>query len=439
MDNFSTDSSDDEAISYLIATNMLPGLSDEQREIHKGSSLNRKHINRDYNEAMRRLHHDYFSMSPKYSKAQFERRFRMSKNLFSRIFQRLNGKGLFARRKDATGKLGLYPLQRVVAALRMLAYGNAADSLDEYIQISEDSILDSLKQFTKSLIEEFGSDYLRTPTEIDLRRILKINTVRGFPGCIGSIDCQHWEWQNCPIAWAGQYKGKEKKPTVVLEAIADGELWIWHAHFGSPGSLNDINVLDTSDTLKKIYSGEFPPSIMYTINGKTRCNLYYLADGIYPNWALFVKTISEPRNDKDKNFSAAQEALRKDIERAFGVLTCRFQILKYPCRFWYVEDMCNVVKACIVLHNMIVEERRDEYDSQLCAMQHIDYVQSMYNDNNPFTWNSKGATQTSLQEAFCEDTWAEKICSRIESIKSTVGHFSLKYDLIEHIHVLKNN
>jgi Plant transposon protein len=37
----------------------------------------------------------------------------------------------------------------------------------------------------------------------------------------------HWKWKNCPLVWAGQFKGKYKKHTIALEAIADSELWIW--------------------------------------------------------------------------------------------------------------------------------------------------------------------------------------------------------------------
>jgi hypothetical protein len=56
---------------------------------------------------------------------------------------------------------------------------------------------------------------------------LQENEQRGFPGCIGSIDGMHWAWKNCPSGWAGQYKGKEKKPTIVLEAVASKNLRIW--------------------------------------------------------------------------------------------------------------------------------------------------------------------------------------------------------------------
>ena len=165
----------------------------------------------------------------------------------------------------------------MVASLRMLAYGIAADALDEYLQISEYSALLSMKRFCKLVVDEFGEEYLRTPNEEDIKRIISINASRGLPGCLGSIDCQHWEWKNCPIAWAGQYKGKEKKPTIVLEAIADGELWIWYAHFGSPGSMNDINVMDTSATIRKIYAREFPPKQSFCLNGNIKSQLYYLS------------------------------------------------------------------------------------------------------------------------------------------------------------------
>ena len=47
---------------------------------------------------------------------------------------------------------------------------------------------------------------------------------------------------------------------------------------------------------------------------------YYLADGIYPSWFTFVKTIPSPQGNKTNFFAAQQESARKDVERAFGVL-----------------------------------------------------------------------------------------------------------------------
>lgn len=262
---------------------------------------------------------------------------------------------------------------------------------------------------------------------------MSINAARGFPGCVGSIDCQHWEWEKCPIAWAGQYKGEEKKPTIVLEAICDSELWIWHAFFGSPGSLNDINILDHSPTVEKIVAGEFPPSLYYEVNGVQRTIPYYLADGIYPNWAIFAKTISEGSTKKERNYARAQEAFRKDIERAFGVLITRFHILRYPARLWYQTDIARVMKACIIIHNMIVETRRDNYESVISSLQFFEEATSMFEDDSVFEWQSRTAAEMAASGVLPDGTWAAMVVERENSITNTEDHFSLKQALIEQV------
>jgi hypothetical protein len=129
------------------------------------------------------------------------------------------------------------------------------------------------------------------------------------------------------------YCGHVKEPTIILEAVASTDLWIWHAFFGLPGSNNDINVLNRSSLFDRIAKGE-APAVNYTINGHNYDMGYYLVDGIYLTWSTFVKTIKGAANLKDKNFPAAQESQRKDVERAFGVLQARFAIVRGPTRFW---------------------------------------------------------------------------------------------------------
>jgi Plant transposon protein len=59
------------------------------------------------------------------------------------------------------------------------------------------------------------------------------------------------------VAWAGQFKGKEK-PTVAMEAIANFEGWFWHISVGHAGSMNDLNIMNSSSTMQYILSAEFP-------------------------------------------------------------------------------------------------------------------------------------------------------------------------------------
>ena len=116
---------------------------------------------------------------------------------------------------------------------------------------------------------------------------------------LGSLDCMHWKWKNCPTAWAGQYAGRSGSPTIILEAVADYDIWIWHAYFGLPGSNNDINVLEASHLFANLAEGIAPPA-HYVIQGKEYNMGYYLADGIYPKWATLVQSIHDPRGPKKK-------------------------------------------------------------------------------------------------------------------------------------------
>ncbi|XP_073362835.1 uncharacterized protein [Aegilops tauschii subsp. strangulata] len=71
--------------------------------------------------------------------------------------------------------------------------------------------------------------------------------------------------------------------------------------------------------------GKAPPC-HFTVNVHEYSMAYYLVDGIYPPWATFVSTISNPVGQKKSHFAQREEAVRKDVERAFGVLQARFAV-----------------------------------------------------------------------------------------------------------------
>ena len=99
-----------------------------------------------------------------------------------------------------------------------------------------------------------------------------------------------------------------------------------------PGSNNDINVLESSNLFSNLAQGIAPPA-QYVIQGKEYNMGYYLADSIYLKWSTIVQTIQHPQGRKKKYFAIKQEACRKDVERAFGVLQSRFAIIAGPTHF----------------------------------------------------------------------------------------------------------
>jgi hypothetical protein len=56
-------------------------------------------------------------------------------------------------------------------------------------------------------------------------------------------------------------------------------------------------------------------------------------------------------------YTAWQEAARKDIERAFGNLQAKFQVMAVPMRSHSLSDCADVTACCLILHNMTVSDR----------------------------------------------------------------------------------
>lgn len=78
----------------------------------------------------------------------------------------------------------------------------------------------------------------------------------------------HWRWEKCPVAWKGQFtRGDHGGPTIILEAVASRDLWIWHAFFGVAGSNNDINVLNQLPLFVEELRGH-APRVQFYVNGR---------------------------------------------------------------------------------------------------------------------------------------------------------------------------
>uniref|UniRef100_A0A0D3A8S5 DDE Tnp4 domain-containing protein n=1 Tax=Brassica oleracea var. oleracea TaxID=109376 RepID=A0A0D3A8S5_BRAOL len=364
------------------------------QEEEKPERKKRVYIERNREAGHIRLWNDYFSETPTCPENLFRRRFRMNKPLFMHIVERLSNEVQFFRqKKDGLGRLGLSALQKCTAAIRVLAYGTVADAVDEYLRLGETTTRACVEKFVEGIINLFGDEYLRRPTPADLQRLLDIGEYRGFPGMIGSIDCMHWDWKNCPTAWKGQYSR------------------------GS-GTLNDINVFDRSPVFDDIIKGQ-APQVTYSVNGREYHMSYYLTDGIYPKWSTFIQSIPVPQGPKAVLFAQRQEAVRKDAERAFGVLQARFAIVKNPALFWDKVKIGKIMRACIILHNMIVEDERDGYTQ-------FDVSEFLQGDDT-------GSSHVDLYFSQDMPTNIANMMGARTRIRDRLMHQQLKADLVEHI------
>lgn len=111
------------------------------------------------------------------------------------------------------------------------------------------------------------------------------------------------KWKNCPKTLKGQYHNPKdgKLATVSCDALVDHDLYCWHWFAWRRGTNNDITVLDNSPLINDMISERRATTLPehYKINNVNRhWLLYMLADGIYPDWSIFVKPNSSPLNEE---------------------------------------------------------------------------------------------------------------------------------------------
>ena len=157
----------------------------------------------------------------------------------------------------------------------------------------------------------------------------------------------------------------------------------------------------------------------FVVNGNEYNLAYYLTDEIYPKWATFIQSISLPQDEKASLFATNQEACRKDVERAFGVLQARFAIVKHPALIWDNMKIRNIMGAYIIFHNMIIDDERDGYTQydvsdfahpESTSFSQVDFT---YSTDMPSNLGNTMATRTQLRDQTKNE--------------------QLKIDLVEHI------
>jgi DNA polymerase III sliding clamp (beta) subunit (PCNA family) len=109
------------------------------------------------------------------------------------------------------------------------------------------------------------------------------------------------------------------------------------------------------------------------------------------------------------------------------MLQGRFKIISQPSRLWMFGEMKIYIEACIIMHNMIIEDEKDEVGEDLTIPFNLDYVldeDRMEDDNIEMIRNSNSPIPGTLAY----------MLSKMRQVSNKNDHYKLRNDIIEHLY-----
>ena len=203
----------------------------------------------------------------------------------------------------------------------------------------------------------------RTPIELGMDiQLFKDDVNCKIPQAFAAVDGTHIEIMapDCPSKT--DYFARTKRYTVNTQCIVGANLIFYSVATGYPGSCHDARVWKESKVGKLVESGalQYPEEIVNNVKVKP----FLLGDSAYRLGVNLMKPYSFAAavSQEEKKFNQLLSGSRVTVERGIGVLKCRWRILLKRLDA-VIENVSNVVIACVVLHNSF-QFMCDQYEDE---------------------------------------------------------------------------
>jgi hypothetical protein len=166
-----------------------------------------------------------------------------------------------------------------------------------------------------------------------------------FPGVIGAIDGTHIPIMT-PTEFQESYINRKGFHSINMQAVCDSNMKFIYCDVGFAGSVHDARVYKMSTLYEKLDTGIIAIPNEY----------HMIGDSAYP----ISNSLITPYRDTGNltpiqiNYNFKHSSTRMTIERAFGMMKCRFRRLK----FFDSPDLVFIVQSvivCSMLHNIAID------------------------------------------------------------------------------------
>ncbi|MCO5607538.1 hypothetical protein L7F22_061735 [Adiantum nelumboides] len=223
--------------------------------------------------------------------------------------------------------------RKVAICVMVLASRNTHYHVANIFNCGRSTVTRFLHEFVRSLIHK-GSHLIKWPTTVSGLQEIKdgFRAMRDLPNCCGTIDCTHINIDLPHDEQSKPWRDRCGNYSMILQGIEDAKMRFTDVNIGWPGSCSDKRVLRNS-------------------------GLYRIGDGGYVLLPWLMIPFPRPQlvSQRHRNYNFMQSSTRIIVERAFGRLKRKWQILKGIISSPDLSRLPSLIYACCILHNMVVD------------------------------------------------------------------------------------
>lgn len=173
--------------------------------------------------------------------------------------------------------------------------------------------------------------------------------ISGFPSVTGCIDCTHVPIKSPGGDMAEVFRNRKRYFSINVQVVAGPKLEIMDIVARWPGREHDSTIFNNSAVKNK-----FDRNIMQG---------FLLGDSGYPCLRYLMTPLHNPQADEEQRYNQSHIRTRNTVERLFGLWKKRFQCLTRTLHN-KVENVCTIIVACAILHNVSLMRPRDAMDEE---------------------------------------------------------------------------
>lgn len=376
----------------------------------------------------------------------FRRKYRVPATVFDFIVETALHRKLFPEydmkgcSKDAFDRPAASLHVKILIVFRLLGTGGEFASVYDGSKVDETTARLFFYRFNEVFACALYKTWVHPPsTQKEVNEALAIYARLGLPGAIGSTDCFHLFWDQCPAQLKVLCRnGRYKRCTLVWSVCNDHHRKLYSITEPFYGCTSDKTISLYDGFLQSVHNKTEPlyANARYTLFDEHGCpqdrvGAWILCDNGYHKWECMQPPPSTCTSQTEVIFREVLESARKTTECVIGILKARFRILRNPIRVHSRENITNILYTCAILHNMLLDY--DGFDKL--------WTEDDWLTNDPVDSDNENSDQDQpnkekkrfmirpdrLQEYHLPEPESD-VPAQVES-----GHFRLKQDLITNL------